>query len=158
MEEKIFLAAPADHPILQAAHRDPGGGHAWIDFELMNDQEFLLYSINHRLSMFSDQIFASHHITPKITQTHDSFETLIRLTEAGMGLTFIPETYIDPRNRLCYFSIGETGQFRTLVLGYPPAGYLSKAAQAFSDVVIEILQAQHESLRAKLKEGPQIGR
>ena len=158
MEEEIFLAAPADHPILQAAHRDPGGGHAWIDFELMNDQEFLLYSINHRLSMFSDQIFADHHITPKITQTHDSFETLIRLTEAGMGLTFIPETYIDPRNRLCYFSIGETGQFRTLVLGYPPAGYLSKAAQAFSDVVIEILQAQHESLRAKLKEGPQIGR
>ena len=74
-----------------------------------------------------------------------------------MGLTFIGDLCRPPQPALLLLHRRE-GQFRTLVLGYPPAGYLSKAAQAFSDVVIEILQAQHEELRAKLKGGPQIGR
>ena len=129
----------------------------WIDYPTMNGQDFLLYSINHRLSTFSDRIFTEYHIAPKIIQTHDSFETLIRLTEVGMGLTFIPETYIDNRHSLSYFSIGETGQFRTLVLGYPPVGYLSKATRAFSNMVIDMLQEQHRALDAKLKEGSHIG-
>ena len=38
IEEEIFLAAPADHPIFLAAHGDPSDGHAWIDFETMNGQ------------------------------------------------------------------------------------------------------------------------
>ncbi len=158
IEEEIFLAAPDGHPITKHARRNPKSGRMWIDYPTMNGQDFLLYSINHRLSTFSDHIFLEHAITPKVTQTHDSFETLIRLAEVGMGLTFIPETYIDSRHSLSYFSIGETGEFRTLVLGYPPAGYLSKATQAFSDIVIDTLREQHEALETKLKEGAHIGR
>ncbi|MCB6346208.1 LysR family transcriptional regulator [Enterocloster lavalensis] len=157
IEEEIFLAAPDGHPITAQARRNPATGRMWIDYPTMNGQDFLLYSINHRLSTFSDQIFTEHHIAPKIIQTHDSFETLIRLAEVGMGLTFIPKTYIDNRHSLSYFSIGETGQFRTLVLGYPPVGYLSKATRAFSNMVIDMLQEQHRALDAKLKEGSHIG-
>lgn len=157
MEEEILLAAPTGHPILSEAKRDKDTGRMWVDYPSMSGQEFLLYSINHRLSDFSDKIFETYQIKPRVSQTHDSFETLIRLAEAGMGLTFIPETYVDPRQELSYLSIGPSGQHRTLVLGYPPAGYLSKAAQAFSDLVMEKLQEQHENLVLRLKEAQHYG-
>lgn len=157
MEEEILLAAPAGHPILANARFNQETGRMWIDYPSMDDQEFLLYSISHRLSDFSDKIFETHQIKPRVAQTHDSFETLIRLCEAGMGLTFIPESYVDPRQELSYLSIGPTGQYRTLVLGYPPAGYLSKAAQAFSGLVIEKLREQHENLVLRLKEAQNCG-
>lgn len=152
MQEEIFLAAPGSHPIVQSAHHDKETGRTWIEYEAMNHQDFLLYSINHRLSDFSDQLFQRYKISPSIVQTHENFETLIRLAEAGMGLTFIPETYIDSRHNLVYLSLGETGQYRTLVLGYPPMGYLAKSTQAFSQVVVETLKQQHEDLVKRLKE------
>lgn len=151
MEEEILLAAPTGHPILEKARQNQETGRMWVDYPSMDGQEFLLYSINHRLSDFSDKIFETYGIKPRVSQTHDNFETLVRLAEAGMGLTFIPETYVDPRQELSYLSIGPSGQYRTLVLGYPPSGYLSKATQAFSDLVAENLREQHENLLLRLK-------
>lgn len=153
MEEEILLAAPVTHPILKEARKNPDTGRLWVDFSSLNDRDFLLYSINHRLSEFSDRLFETYSIRPRVIQTHDSFETLIRLSEAGMGLTFIPETYIDPRQNLVYLALGSAGQFRTLVLGYPPSGYLSRAAQAFSDLVVEKLCEQHEDLMLRFEKG-----
>lgn len=153
MEEEILLAAPCSHPILKEAKKNQDTGRLWVEFSSLNDREFLLYSINHRLSDFSDRMFETYGIRPRVSQTHDNFETLIRLAEAGMGLTFIPETYIDPRRELVYLSLGPAGQFRTLVLGFPPSGYLSKAAQAFSDLVVEKLRGQHEGLMLRFKKG-----
>lgn len=157
MDEEILLAAPLDHPILAQARQNRETGRMWVNYTSMNSQEFLLYSVNHRLSDFSEKIFETYQIKPKVSQNHDSFETLIRLAEAGMGLTFIPETYVDPRQKLSYLSIGPSGQFRTLVLGYPPSGYLSKAAQSFSDLVMENLREQHENLVFRLKEAQDCG-
>lgn len=157
MEEEILLAAPIGHPILAQARQNKDTGRLWVDYPSMNGQEFLLYSINHRLSDFSDKIFETYQIKPRVSQTHDSFETLIRLSEAGMGITFIPETYVDPKQELSYLSIGPSGQYRTLVLGYPPAGYLSKAAQVFSDLVAEQLREQHENLILRLREAQNCG-
>lgn len=157
MEEEILLAAPMGHPILAQARQNRDTGRMWVDYPSMDGEEFLLYSINHRLSDFSDKIFEAYQIRPRVFQTHDSFETLIRLAEAGMGLTFIPETYVDPKQRLSYLSIGPSGQYRTLVLGYPPSGYVSKAARAFSDLVVEKLREQHEHLVFRLKEVQSCG-
>lgn len=152
IQEEIFLAVPRNHPLLKQAHPYAGSRHMWIDIRSLDNQDFLLYSINHRLSDFSDSIFDAWNLTPKVVQIHDSFETLIRLAEVGMGVTFIPEFYIDSRQDLVYLSLGQEGQFRTLVLGYPTVGYLAKATQAFAGVVAEKLREQHEMLVEWLKE------
>lgn len=154
MQEEIFLAVPNGHPLLAKAHPYEGSRHRWVDFEDLDHRDFLLYSINHRLSDFSDHIFNTYRLTPKVIQIHESFETLIRLAEAGMGLTFIPETYIDARQDLTYLSLGKEGQYRTLVLGYPTAGYLAKATQAFAELVAEKLKERHGELVLWLKEHP----
>lgn len=115
--------------------------------EDLSGQNFLMYSINHRLRSFAETLFRDHQLNPRIIQSHNSFETLIRLAEAGMGVTFLPETYLEPRKGLRHFSLGRQGMFRQLVLGYVPSGYVSKAAAAFSDIVVEELRRQKEAAR-----------
>lgn len=145
--EEILLAVPAGHPLCAKAHEPGPTGRAWLAVEALSGQNFLMYSINHRLRSFAETLFRDHQLNPRIIQSHNSFETLIRLAEAGMGVTFLPETYLEPREGLRHFSLGRQGMSRQLVLGYVPSGYVSKAAAAFSDIVVEELRRQKEAAR-----------
>ena len=145
--EEILLAVPAGHPLCAKAHEPGPTGRAWLAVEDLSGQNFLMYSINHRLRSFAETLFRDHQLNPRIIQSHNSFETLIRLAEAGMGVTFLPETYLEPREGLRHFSLGRQGMSRQLVLGYVPSGYVSKAAAAFSDIVVEELRRQKEAAR-----------
>lgn len=146
-DEEILLAVPTDHPLCAKAHKPGPTGRAWLAVEDLSGQNFLMYSVHHRLRSFAETLFREHRLNPCIIQSHNSFETLIRLAEVGMGVTFLPETYLEPRNGLRHFSLGCQGMFRQLVLGYVPNGYISKAAVAFSDIVVEELRRQKEAAR-----------
>lgn len=147
IKEEILLAVSPDFSFWKNGDIHQDNGRLWIDISALHEQEFLLYSINHRLRDFSEQLFSSHCIKPRISQNHNSFETLIRLCEAGMGLTFIPENYIDPRSRLKYLHLGKEGAYRTLVLGYPPMSYKPKAVQVFSNVLKEVFEQKKQDLQ-----------
>lgn len=147
MKEEILLAVSPDFPFLKIADIHNDCHRLWIEPSTLTHQKFLLYSINHRLQDFAEQLFSQYHIHPHIVQSHNSFDTLIRLCETGMGLTFIPETYIDARSRLNYLSLGKEGMYRTLVLGYPPMSYMPNAVQVFSDVLIEIFEQKSGELQ-----------
>lgn len=140
IDEEILLAVPKDEPLCEKAHPAGPTGHPWIRIEDISHRRFLLYSVNHRLRTFAENLFASYHLEPEVVQSHSSFETLIRLADIGLGITFLPETYLEPRSGLRYFSIGEIGQFRPLLLGYPSGRSISKATEAFSDIVEEVLK------------------
>lgn len=140
IKEEILLAAAPDSPFWDNTEVHSENGRLWVDITALDHQHFLLYSVNHRLREFSESLFSGYRIQPVIVQSHNSFETLIRLCETGMGLTFVPETYIDKRNNLKYTSLGKNGLSRTLVLGYPSMNYMPNAVRVFSDVLIEIFE------------------
>ena len=142
MDEEILLAVPKDDPLCLKAHSPGITKRPWIDVNDISHQKFLLYSVNHKLRIFAETLFAAYHLEPKIVQSHSSFETLIRLADIGLGITFLPETYLEPREGLRHFSIGEQGHYRPLLLGYPSVRSISKAAKAFSDIVVEVLEKQ----------------
>ena len=141
-----------EYPLLTTSKIHRSADRLWIDIDDLEQENFLLYSVNHRLREFSEQLFKAFKIHPNIVQSHNNFETLIRLCEIGMGVTFIPETYINEQNHLIYLSLGQNGQHRTLVLGYPSENYRPKAVSAFSEVIVELFQKRKQECSLILSE------
>lgn len=143
IEEEILLAGHERFCLIDKAHtRGSDNEMLWIDIRDVASEPHLLYSVDHRLRSFSERLFDDYQCEPMVIQYHNSFETIIRLAELGMGLTFLPETYIAKNSKLDYFFIGFNGERRSLALGFPPNGYVSKATRIFADLVIETVRNQ----------------
>lgn len=143
IEEEILLAGHEWFHLKDKAHNGGiAGGRMWIDIRDIASEPYLLYSVDHRLRRFTETLFDTYKCAPVFTQCHNSFETIIRLAELGMGLTFLPETYIAKNSKLEYYHIGSNGERRTLALCFPPHGYISKATRVFADLVIETVKNQ----------------
>lgn len=143
IEEEILLAGHERFHLKNKA-RDGGvaGGRMWVDISDIASEPYLLYSGDHRLRRFAETLFDTNKVAPIFTQYYSSFETIIRLAEVGMGLTFLPETYIAQNSKLEYYHIGSKGERRTLALCFPPHGYISKATRVFADLVVETVKNQ----------------
>lgn len=143
IDEEILLAGHERFHLIDKAHmRGNDGGMMWIDIRDITSEPHLLYSVDHRLRRFSERLFDDYQCEPTAIQYHNSFETIIRLAELGMGLTFLPETYVAKNSKLDYYFIGSNGERRLLALGFPPNGYISKATRIFADLVIETVRHQ----------------
>lgn len=147
LQEEILLAVPRNNPLCARAKQPRRTGRPWLEVKDLNGQDFLLYSVNHRLRVFAEQLFTDEGIEPRVIQSHNSFETLIRLADSGMGVTFLPETYLEAKENLFHFSIGENGCYRTLALGYPASGYISDATKKFSEFISNCLKRQQETAK-----------
>lgn len=147
MDEEILLAVPKGMELPTPCHRKPGC-IPWVDPAGLTQCPFLLYDINNRLYDFADELFNRYGFRPSNQRTYRNLTLIARLASAGLGITFLPETFADPSYRLDYYSIGETGCFRPLALGYPYAKYRSTAVTRFAELLKETLLAEQEQFRA----------
>jgi LysR family hydrogen peroxide-inducible transcriptional activator len=136
-EEELLIGAHPSFELKKKAHKSSNKNLPWLDLKDIKSEPYLLYSVNHHLNKFASSIFNEYHFKPKIVQTQDNFETILKLAENGMGITFVPHTYANFHETLEYYSIGKNGRHRILALGYPPSGYLSNATVAFSNLILK---------------------
>lgn len=145
MKEEILLAAPKNLSLEQHLHYRPGQ-IPWIDIRDLDAQTFLLHDTSNRLRDFSNELFRSYDFQPSKSMEFKNMVLLSRLASAGMGLVFLPETFIDPSYQLNYYSIGPEGAFRSLALGYP-SGYRPTSVVRFSDMLKDVLLSKQHSFR-----------
>lgn len=148
MEEEIVLAVPKTMPMDSRVHREPGR-LPWIDFSQLSDYPFLLYDRNNRMCDFINELFDRCQFQPAKALIYRNLTVIARLASAGMGITFLPETYVDPSYELNYYSIGEKGCFRPIALGYPSSRYRSCAVAQFSRLLKESLLAEQAAFRKR---------
>ena len=148
MDEEIVLAVPRDMPLPAQVHRVPGR-LPWIELSELKESTFLLYDINNRLYDFINDLFARCQFRPSKSLTFRNLTLIARLASAGMGVTFLPETFTDPSYRLDYYSIGREGCFRPLALGYPFSNYRSNGVQQFSMLLKETMLAEQAAFRER---------
>jgi LysR family hydrogen peroxide-inducible transcriptional activator len=139
MEEELFIGAHPSFKLKKKAYKKQNSNQWWIDINDIKGEPFLLYSVNHHLNKFAASIFDKYNFRPEVIQTQDNFETILRLAEKAMGITFVPHTYTSFHKNLEYYSIGNKSRYRTLALGYPSSGYLSNATIEFSNLIVEML-------------------
>ena len=146
MDEEILLAVPKGMELPANVHREPGR-IPWVDPAGLAECPFLLYDINNRLHDFAVELFSRYGFKPANQRTYRNLTLIARLASAGLGITFLPETFADPSYRLDYYSIGEEGCFRPLALGFPSAKYRSGAVARFAELLKETLLAEQRAFR-----------
>lgn len=144
MQEEILLAVPQSMELQEVHCRN--GKMPWLDLHTLNDATFILHDTNNRLHDFENNLFQQQRFTPYKSLSYRNTDLLAKLASEGMGITFIPDTFVEPSYRLNYYSIGENGCFRPLALAYPALGYQSNAVRKFSEMLKDTLLERQKLL------------
>ncbi|RHR44301.1 LysR family transcriptional regulator [Clostridium sp. AF18-27] len=118
------------------------------DLQPLGNLPFIMVARGQKLRQVADQILETCGITPDIRFETKSMETAKRLTAAGLGVTFLPGSYLtlySGMEGLACFQLDESlGASWQLVAAYPKKGGLSRSAREFLRVLGDCL-ADHRA-------------
>ena len=142
LREEILLVMPPDHPMAVRGMKRSEVKHLWIDLRLLEKEEFILHFPDQTTGQLALELFETWGIKPQVSVRTRNTETSVRLCMEGMGLFFVPETYIKNMRfdtpPAC-FSVGEKGVFSTLTIASRKGAYLPSYAQDFIKIAQEQL-------------------
>lgn len=151
--ERILVATPAglledlpqhiSNESLQAVHSVSDEDisleyYPSIETKLLTGHPLILLRPEQRLRKLTDNLFARVGIKAEMLLETASMETALRLTAAGLGCTFIPESCVHSyvlEKQPDYYILADGGLSWTIALAYKSGAYLTRAAQAFARVV-----------------------
>lgn len=142
LREEILLVMPPDHPMAGRGMKRSEMKHLWMDLRLLEKEEFILHFPDQTTGQLALELFETWGIKPQVSVRTRNTETSVRLCMEGMGLCFVPETYI---KNMCFdtppacFSVGEKGVFSTLTIASRKGAYLPSYAQDFIKIAQEQL-------------------
>jgi DNA-binding transcriptional LysR family regulator len=153
-EEKVLLSVPPQHPFNKKyeqhrlkltailENRLTGNDIFPISLVKFNQEPFLLSAPSQDLYNFSIEMFKRAKFTPRVALTAQNIETLLAMTIVGLGLSFIPCSYIRFGNiatHAAYYCIDDEYAVRNFIIAHKKDFYLSNAAQAFISMLKEIM-------------------
>lgn len=144
IKESIMLAVSHDHKLIQQQ-----GSSVPLPVQLLSlkDEPFIFLKRGQGFRQITMDLCHQAGFEPKIVFESSNMETVQSLVAAGMGVALVPALItIAPRSELvpAYLPI-EGDPFRTLVIAYRSERYMSKAAEAFKETLIETVAAQYSS-------------
>lgn len=126
------FAFPKDRPL------------AALDLQKLKDAPFIMVASRQKLRLVVDDILEKVGITPYIRCTTRSMETAKRLVAAGMGVTFLPYSYLTLYSGVegleSYPLAGELNASWKLVAAYLRKGSLPRSSREFLRMLKECLQ------------------
>lgn len=142
LREEILLVMPPDHPMAGRGMKRSEMKHLWMDLRLLEKEEFILHFPDQTTGQLALELFETWGIKPQVSVRTRNTETSVRLCMEGMGLCFVPETYIKNMRfdtpPAC-FSVGKKGVFSTLTIASRKGAYLPSYAQDFIKIAQEQL-------------------
>lgn len=142
LKEEILLVLPPSHPMADRGQQRDGLRHLWMDMHLLKNEEFILHFPDQTTGQLTLKLFESCGIRPRVSIRTRNTETSVRLCMDGMGLCFVPETYIRHmyfEEKPACFSVGDGGIFSTLTIASRKGAYLPSYAQDFIRIAREHL-------------------
>lgn len=118
------------------------------DLQPLRNAPFIMVARGQKLRQVADQILETCGIAPDIRFETKSMETAKRLAAAGLGVTFLPGSYLtlySGMEGLACFQLDESlGASWQLVAAYPKKGGLSRSAREFLRILGDCL-ADHSA-------------
>ncbi|WP_409967361.1 LysR family transcriptional regulator [Bengtsoniella intestinalis] len=142
-KEKYVVAFSQNHPLEKYMYYKNGEKFPYINPEHLADEKFILSFPYQRVRQVSDQILNKANITrPDILLTTSSVQTALRFAEMGMGVTFLPESYLklfrcSESPNLCYME-PEYEAYWQFALAYPKKTTLTGPTKAFIEITKDI--------------------
>ncbi len=152
--EKLYFAVPAEKAINKkyseyaiTAEEIKNNSDRLFTCESINinvfKKERFIFQNNSELSTHSiTKICKSHGFTANISFGSNNLETVFAFVSAGLGVAFIPDTYIkfsDISKHPVYYSLDNLELESHIKLIYKKNKYLSKAAIAFCNTLKELI-------------------
>jgi DNA-binding transcriptional LysR family regulator len=145
-KEEIILALPANHSLCKDGKREQSylPPYPPIDFSLLKQEPFIIMKKGQKIRDSFFDLCQNAGFRPKIILETDSMATAQSLAAAGLGITIIPDT-LAMHNRFLemprYFSLNDQVASRRIVVAYSQNKPLTNAAQAFIQVMKEVIAA-----------------
>ena len=136
MREELLLVS--GHALPHSVRED---GRAYVDFEVLNDQQFTLLHPGHGIRMALDAIFMEHELRPGHVFETTSNEVAYRLSTTGVGIAIVPESTIllsAAVEKPYIYSLTERGLFWHIAAVYRDENYLTEPQR----YLIEIMKTQ----------------
>lgn len=138
-DDPFYLVMPMN---LAQKHQFPDYRELSIyDLKSLADEPFLMIASRQKLRQVIDAILSQLNLHPNVRFTTKNMETAKRLAAAGMGITFLPLSYLTLfsgiDNLACYPLDQNLQASWKLVVGYPKNRALSRCSKEFIRVLKE---------------------
>lgn len=138
LEEKIVLAVPPGHPLASLYSRNKE-----VPVSSLKNESFIALKKGQGFRKLTEELCEQAGFTPQIVFESSNMETIQSLVAAGMGVAFVP-FFISKRawSEMSPVHLPLQGHpTRSLVMARRKGRYMSKAAEAFVEVMKNVLAA-----------------
>ncbi|MFD2672971.1 LysR family transcriptional regulator [Marinicrinis sediminis] len=137
IEEEIWLALPASHPLLDAYEQTKTP----VSFASLRQEPFIALKKGQGFRQITLDLCAEYGFVPDIVFESSNIETVQSLVAAGMGIAFVPEMIARTRRShlVPHYVPIEKRPSRTVVVAYRKGRYISRAADAFKQTLMEVM-------------------
>ena len=137
-KERILLAAPTQHPDVQAILQDCRllGGHPVAPLELLHNIPLITTKTGQNLTHEVKYTLGKHQIEPDVLLETGNLTTAINLTARGMGCAFVPEEgakVCQHPGKVTYFAVDTPDLVWDLGVVYRRGTYLPHLVRLFID-------------------------
>jgi len=137
-KERYVMAFSKGHPLGAKLYRKEDEKYPYIDPKEAASEKFVLSFPYQRVRQISDRILTKAEIIPELILTTSSVQTALRFAGVGLGVTFLPESYIKlfrftHEPVYCYMEDFYEA-FWTFIVAYPKDVTLSGPAQTFIEL------------------------
>lgn len=143
---KMVLAMGKNDPLNAYAYtKYPFSEKRYFDLKNINGATFISGEAGQRIRVASDRICAKSNISVNTSFSSINIETIKRLVSAGLGVTLLPELYLQTESeRLggdinCYYLEPEQDYPWTIVSAYYKTNEPTIAAKCFMDILDEMM-------------------
>lgn len=140
-KDPFLLVTKKDHPLGRYAVKSANFKYPQIDITLFAKEPFIMLNRWQRTRQVADLILQKANINPIVALTTKSYETARRLACEGIGVTFVPEQYLQISPGVYqpdYYTIDEKySPYWKLCVAVQKNAYISKASQMFIKMLCE---------------------
>ncbi len=139
IDEEICLAVPHDHRLVSLSQADEGR----ITMKELQNEPFIILKKGQGFRQITIDLCKEAGFAPNIVFESTNIETVQSLVAAGMGIAFVPQMVSRAkwsRHAPHYLALADPKPYRTLVIAYRKGRYISKAAEAFIQTLMEVME------------------
>lgn len=96
LKDRLLLIVPQNHPAISDINLK---GNSWsrpfpINLRLFKNSKLITAKPNQLLTISVNNLIKKYNLTPESVISTQNINNIIRLTDSGLGISFIPQTYV----------------------------------------------------------------
>jgi LysR family transcriptional regulator, hydrogen peroxide-inducible genes activator len=143
IDEEICLAVPPHHPLAEAYQARKSSKLPALDLQELSSEPFIVLKRGQGFRQIAFDLCEQAGFVPNVVFESTNIETVQSLVAAGMGIAFVPHMVTRSKwSELVpvYFSL-RGHPTRSLVIAYRKDRYVTKAAEAFIQTMLQVMRA-----------------